>query len=287
MLIPVPESIPPGLIRDLIITAFFLATLLTLRHIIHRALMAREDLEPELRRRWLTVSRNTLMLLMLIGITLIWAREIQTVALSLVAIAAALVLATREMILCVLGTLYRTSTQAYGVGDRIEINGLKGQVVDTTLLSTTLVESNQAMSHKGTVGRLVTLPNSLLLTQATFNESALGKFVIHTVHLTVSRSAPWQQAEQILLEGAREAIQPYSADMVRHARELQRLYGLGAQALSPRVRLVLSNPDHIELHLQLPTPLNERVTIEQRLLRRFLVEMARFEDALRDEKKPG
>jgi small-conductance mechanosensitive channel len=265
-----PELLHEGFIRDLIITFVFSSVLLGIRYALRRAILRRDAIEPDMKRRWLVSVRNATFLLFLMGITLIWAREIQTVALSMVAIAAALVLATREMILCLLGSLYRTSTHAYSIGDRIEINGLKGQVIDTDLLSTTLIESNQAVAHKGTVGRLVTLPNSLLLTQPAFNESGLGRFVIHTIHVNIGRNDDWQHAETVLLAAAREAITPYSSDMVKHARDFQRRYGLGAPALVPRLRMVLNDHECIELHLQLPTPINERVTIEQRILRTFL-----------------
>lgn len=265
-----PELLHEGFIRDLIITLVFGSVLLGTRYALRRAILRRDELEPDMKRRWLVSVRNATFLLFLMGIMLIWAREIQTVALSMVAIAAALVLATREMILCLLGSLYRTSTNAYSIGDRIEINGLKGQVIDTDLLSTTLIESNQAVAHKGTVGRLVTIPNSLLLSHPAFNESGLGRFVIHTIHVNIRREDDWQQAETVMLAAAREAITPYSSDMVKHARDFQRRYGLGAPALVPRLRMVLSDHECIELHLQLPTPINERVTIEQRILRSFL-----------------
>ena len=119
-----PELLHEGFIRDLIITFVFGSVLLGIRYALRRAILRRDALEPDMKRRWLVSVRNATFLLFLMGIMLIWAREIQTVALSMVAIAAALVLATREMILCLLGSLYRTSTNAYSIGDRIEINGL-------------------------------------------------------------------------------------------------------------------------------------------------------------------
>jgi len=97
-----PELLHEGFIRDLIITFVFGSVLLGIRYALRRAILRRDALEPDMKRRWLVSVRNATFLLFLMGIMLIWAREIQTVALSMVAIAAALVLATREMILCLL-----------------------------------------------------------------------------------------------------------------------------------------------------------------------------------------
>lgn len=265
-----PDFVDAAFIRDLLASLAFFFVLIALRALLRRAILKREALEPEMKRRLLVSLRNTIFVIFLIGMALIWASEIETVAVSMVAIAAALVLATREMILCLLGSLYRTSTNAYSIGDRIEVNGLKGQVIDADMLSTTLIESNQATALKGTVGRVVTFPNSLLLSQPVFNESVLGRFVIHTVHVNIRREDDWQAAESSLLAAAREEVSHYSKDLVRHARELQRSYGLGAPALVPRVRMVLTSHKEIELHLQLPTPINERVNVEQRILRGYL-----------------
>ncbi len=265
-----PDFIDAAFLRDCAASLAFFLVLLTLRALLGRTILKRDSLEPEMKRRWLVSLRNLTLVIFLLGMALIWASEIETVAVSMVAIAAAMVLATREMILCLLGSLYRTSTHAYSIGDRIEINGIKGQVIDSDMLSTTLIESNQATALKGTVGRVVTFPNSLLLSQAVCNESVLGRFVIHTVHVNIRREDDWQAAENVLLTAAREEVGNYSKELVKHARELQRSYGLGAPALVPRVRMVLTSHKEIELHLQLPTPINERVNVEQRILRIYL-----------------
>lgn len=265
-----PDFVDAGLIRDLLTSLAFFLVLMAVRVLLRRAILGRETLEPEMKQRWLVGLRNIIFVIFLLGMALIWSSEIETVAVSMVAVAVALVLATREMIMCLLGSLYRSSTNAYSIGDCIEINGFKGQVMDADLLSTTLIESNLATAPKGTVGRVVTFPNSLLLIQPLFNESMLGRFVIHNVHVNIARADDWQAAEASLLAAAREEVSQYAKELVRHARELQRSHGLGVPALAPRVRMVLTSHEEIELHLQLPTPINERVNVEQRILRSYL-----------------
>lgn len=262
-----PGFIDAAFLRDLLITGIYFVTLLAVRFAIGHTILKRENLEPEMKRRWIVTSRNITFVLFLVGLALIWASEIETVAVSMVAVAAALVLATREMILCLLGALYRSSTNAYSIGDRIEINGLKGQVMDADLLSTTVIEITQASVTKGSVGRVVTIPNSLLLTQSVFNESQLGRFVMHTVSVQLPRASDWQAAEAVMMQVARDEIGRYASDLVKHARELQRQHGLGVPVLTPRVRLILDNFEYTGLQLYLPVPMVERFDIEQRVIR--------------------
>ncbi|KAF0814085.1 hypothetical protein IGB42_00982 [Andreprevotia sp. IGB-42] len=272
------ENLLPSLadrtvLRDLITTVVFMVVLLLLRTLVRRAILQRSDLSAENKRRWLVTVRNLALVLAFIGLVLIWAHELQTLAVSLVAIAAAIVLATKEMILCMMGSIYRTSTHVFSVGDRIEINNIKGQVIDTNLLSFTIAESSHAQPHKGTVGRGITLPNSLLLSQPVYNETMLGSFVVQTIHIAIDRQADWQRAEQVLLGAAEAVVAEYNDELQRHARELAAGYALETPTLAPRLRIALEDREEIGLHLQLPVPLGQRAKVEQRLLRDFLTGM--------------
>ena len=176
-----------NLIRDAVITILFFLTLLGLRAGIRRAILSRESLDSAYKLRLLATVRNLALLIFLMGIPLIWGNEIQNFAVSMVAMAAACVLATKEAILCILGAIYRTSGNLYKIGDRIEITGIRGQIIDMSLLSTTLIESSQACAN-GTVGRCITIPNSLLFNQALYNETVLGgRFATQIVHISIER----------------------------------------------------------------------------------------------------
>ncbi|UXY14387.1 mechanosensitive ion channel family protein [Chitiniphilus purpureus] len=265
-----PDFIDKMFLRDLAASLIFLVALLVLRSLTRHAILKRDDFGPEVKLRWLVNLRNGTLVVAMIGMVLIWAKEIETLAVSLVAIAAAIVLATREIILCMIGAIYRTSTHAYAVGDRIEINGLRGQVIDINLLSTTLIESSQVVARKGTVGRGITFPNSLVLSHPVFNETMLGSYVMHTVHVNLNRGEDWAAAEHAMLEAAHAVVAEYADDLDKHARELQRGQALESAALEPRLLLSLDDREAVSLHLQLPVPLGQRARIEQRILRAVL-----------------
>ena len=75
------------------------------------------DFSIESKRRFLVVSRNVTLLLVLFGLAAIWAAQIQTLALSMFAVAAAVVVATKELIMCLSGSILRSATKQYSVGD--------------------------------------------------------------------------------------------------------------------------------------------------------------------------
>lgn len=268
-----------NVLRDLALTILFLASVLALRAGGRKAILHRDDFSLETKRRWLVSLRNAVLGLTVLGMVFIWGQEIQTLAVSLIAVAAALVLATKEVILCMLGSIYRTSSRVYEIGDRIEIAGLKGQVIDINLVATTLIESSRAEHHKGTVGRGIKIPNSMLFGNPVFNETMMGHFAIQTVHINIERNADWQRAESILLESGRTIIAEYAEQLAQHAKDISSDYIIDTPLQQPRVRLILDDIDTIGLQLQLPAPLGLRAKIEQRILRDFLRQSGAGESA--------
>ena len=87
------------------------------------------------------VQRNVTMLLILLGLAMIWGgRRFKLLALSMFAVAAAIVVATKELIMCLSGSILRSVTKQYSIGDYIEINGLRGRVVDINMLNTLMMQ---------------------------------------------------------------------------------------------------------------------------------------------------
>lgn len=139
--------------------------LLIARLIAGRALRRRDDLTQQVARRWTANIRNVLILVAVIGLIMIWAPQLRTFALSLTAVAVAIVVATKELILCLSGAALRTFTRAFSVGDVVEVGTTKGEVLDLNLLAARLKEFESTDGSMVPTGRTITLPYSLLFTQ--------------------------------------------------------------------------------------------------------------------------
>ena len=236
---------------------------LLLRSISFR-LLKRSSWPEEVRIRTRVQLRGFLLLGWVAGLTLIWAAELRTAAISAVAIAAALVLATKELLLCLLGSFVRATSGAYSTGDRIEIASFRGDVIDLRPLTTTIMEVGPG--HRRT-GRVIVLPNSLLLSTPVRHESFTEDFVLHTIVLPVSRDADWQAIEQRMLAAALDVSAEYSARARASLARSAVRQGLPELSTEPRVYLHVPDPDRILLVLRMPSPAKERGRIEQAVLR--------------------
>lgn len=257
----------PELRRNLIATAAVLIVALIVRFGSRRWIRRAPTASEQTRLRWFSTARNLTLAFAIFAVGLIWANELQTFALSMVAIAAAIVLATKELIMCLSGSLLRAGSGAFAVGDRVEMGGVRGDVIDTTLLTTTLLEVGPG--HMRT-GRSVTVPNSAMLSGSVVNETFMDEYVVHVITVPVDPKTGWEAAEAALLEAATEACDEYVEPARRFMDALSARHGLPKLSVDPRVLVSIPKPDELALVLRVPSPVRERGKVEQRILRGFL-----------------
>lgn len=91
---------------------------------------------------------------------------------SLGVVGFAITFALQQPLFSLIGWLYIVVKRPYVVGDRVKIEDAKGDVIDIDFLVTTLWEINgDLVSSNQPSGRLVTLPNSTVLSTQVFNYS--------------------------------------------------------------------------------------------------------------------
>ena len=261
------EPILPDALHSLIL----LAVVLVLRLVLVRGVLSRESLPVEARRRWAVNIRNILALVFGVGLVFIWAHQLSAFAVSLVAIAVALVLATKELILCISGTVLRIGVNAFSLGDRIEIGRIRGNVVDQSLLATTVLETGPNHISSQYTGRAVVFPNSLLLSTPLINETYMKEYIVHVLTIPLTTDDDWQAAEKILLDSAKAECGPFMDEARLHMKELEGKNWLDAPSVEPRVSLHIPEPGKINLLLRIPTPAHRTSRVEQAILRRFLL----------------
>ena len=258
------------LIKNAVITLLLWAAALAARQLVLKSLKAR-GLAPADARRWMSSSRNMMLVVLLAGTATVWFDELKTFAFSLVAFTAAIVIATKELIMGAGGTFLRTSSRSFAIGDRIEVAGLRGDVIDTSLFTTTLLEIGPGRIGHQQTGRAVTIPNAILLMQPVINETFSDAFVLHTFEVCIPRDEHWGAAEAALLLACQEAHAPYAADARAHFDRRLSERGIETPTIDARVLIRVDTPLQLTLVARLPVPAKRKGRIEQAIVRRFLV----------------
>lgn len=245
-------------------------TLLIIRIVVDRLLAANQGVPVEERRRWSINTRNGLFLTGLAGIGFIWANELQTLAVSMLAFAAALILATKELIMCLSGGVVRQMSNSYGLGDHIELGAVRGRVVDIGLLSTTVMEIGPNHSSHQMTGRALTFPNSLLLSTPVIRENYMGEYVMHIINVPLAYIVPPVQAERLLMAAAENTCLPHMELARQHMEEMAKRYLVDIPSVEPRISIQPVDEKRYQLILRIAIPARERQRIEQAILHQFM-----------------
>ncbi len=256
----------PELRRQLLASLGLVVTALLLRSFFWRLLRGTDRVTTRERLRWGVAARNGALAVIVVGLVVIWGSELQGFAVSVVALAAAFAIAAKELFMCVSGSLVRAVSRSFDVGDRIEVRGLRGDVIDTNILSTTLLEVGPG--HQRT-GRALTIPNSVLLTDHVVNETFTGDFVLHFIELPTTKER-WLEDEERALTIAEEVCGGLADDARAEIDAVGKRSGLSPFSVSPRVMLQHPTADEVRLLLRVPTRARSKGRTQQTILRRYL-----------------
>ncbi|UZN52514.1 mechanosensitive ion channel family protein [Cupriavidus cauae] len=260
----------------LIVLVGVLLVKLNNRFFVSRQLADRDNLRSY--RTWTVASRNLIgavVFLLLLGI---WVSELKSVAISLAAFAAALMISGKELVMCFLGAFMRMLTRPFQLGDLVEIGQYAGEVIDMDALTTTLVEVAPTRQF---TGYTVQVPNSLLLTMAVRNHSQAGKYTLDTVRIPLPAQCDPDRIEAELLDIAQQACEPF----LEAAGQSLRRYGdtrfLDLSQFAPRVMFEPVGTDRLDAIVRFPAPVGGRLPVAQQIIRRF------YRQRMSDSKEAG
>ena len=167
----------------------FSALIILLISIVRRVTLAkiRGDVAflSEDQRNWMSRTKNGAFAMMVLSLFILWQSEINEFALSLTAIAVAVVVASKEIILCFTGSIQRASSRSFRIGDWIEVGKLCGEVIEHNMMATVIQEIDLYHGQYHFTGKTATLPNSMFFTYPVKNLNFMKRYVYHDFSIVV------------------------------------------------------------------------------------------------------
>lgn len=264
----------PGQWERVIATVLMVLVGATLTHLWARYLARGEVISNEKRRVHLVWVRNTIWFVVLFVIISVWASTIAGFALSLAAVAGAMLIVSKELLMCVLGYLYLTLVRPFKVGDLIESSLFSGRVVDIDMFATTLAE----YGHAGQVtGKVVEFPNGLLLTTPVKNVSPTGEYVLHLMRVPVPAAMVCDlvSIEDTARTAAELATREWQEQAEAHFRKLANEDFISYSSGRIKVLWDFVDPEHLMLIIRITCPVAMRLKVEQSVFRAIWLEVSR------------
>lgn len=165
----------------------------------------------------------------------IWLEEFGSLATFLGLLSAGLAVALKEPVANLAGWAFVVWRRPFQPGDRIEVLGRVGDVIDQRLFQFTLLEVGTRAGAEQSTGRLIHIPNGRLFTEPVTNYTRSFPYVWNEVFVTVTFESNWREAKQILLGIAQEKTEALSEDAARKVRQAAREFMIFYSKLTPTV----------------------------------------------------
>lgn len=211
--------------------------------------------------------------MLLLYMLFLWARNINSLTIFLGIASVGLALALQEVILCAAGWINIVVRRPFEVGDRIEMGGVKGDVIDIRLVQTSLLEIGNWVEQDQSTGRIVNIPNSMIFKKENFNYNKGFEFIWNEIKVLVTFESDWKRVEGIMLKHARAQAVGMEEVVQKKIHAMTRRYMIHYDKLSPIVYVSIRGSG-IELALRYLTQAKLRRTTHDALSRAILDDFA-------------
>lgn len=140
------------------------------------------------------------LILTVIIILFIWEKQIENIITFISFVGAAATLALREIIINFFAGIYITVYKPFKIEDRIEVNGLTGDIVNINTLNFEVLEVSQKEDGEQSTGIIVQIPNSKVFTESIKNYTKAFKYIWCELEVKIKLNANLEENKKVLYE---------------------------------------------------------------------------------------
>ena len=258
-----------GLIVRLVILAIVLGAVIGVAEVWRKTIL-RYVSDPRRRYQFLLLRKIVLWFAVILVIAFAFASQLGSVATFAGLLTAGVAVALQNVILSIAGYFFLIGRFGIRVGDRVQIAGVTGEVVDIGLVRLHVMEL--AGGAETPTGRVVAFSNSIVFQPTTglFKQIPGTSFVWHEIALTLSPDSDYHTVEKRLLQVVEVVFEDYREDMERQRKQMERtLSYTQTNALRPRSRLRITSSG-LEAVIRFPVTLQNAAEIDDRVTRELL-----------------
>ena len=227
----------------------------------------------DLRRRYqiMLLRRMALWFLITVTIAFSFASELGSLATFAGLITAGIAVALQNVILAVAGYFFLIGRYGVKAGDRVQISGVTGDVVDVGLVRLHLMELSGSGSDRQPTGRVVVFSNSIVFqpTASFFKQIPGTNFVWHEVTLTLAPQTAYHVAEERMLGAVEKVYAGYREHIEQQHRQMERTLNVSVAVPRPQSRVRLSQSG-LEVVIRYPIELENAAEIDDKITRELL-----------------
>jgi small-conductance mechanosensitive channel len=228
----------------------------------------------ETRRRYqfLLLRRIAIWVLTVLIMAFSFASQLGSVATFAGLLTAGVAVALQSVLLSVAGYFFLIGRFGVKVGDRVQISGVAGEVVEIGLVRLHVMELGGSGTDLQPTGRIVAFSNSFVFqpNAGVFKQIPGTNFVWHEITITLDRDSDYQLVEKRVSAAVDNAFRDYRSDFERQRMQIENnLASVSVGGLKPRIRFRLT-PSGLDVNVRFPVELGKGLEIDERVTHELL-----------------
>lgn len=175
--------------------------------------------------------------------------SVKDLGLAIGLLTAGITITLQELILSIAGSFYIFFVQVYKPGDRIEIHGIKGDVIDIDSVYTTMMEIGEWVSSDNYTGRIVKLSNVFVFKGPVYNYSRDFPFVWDEFNIPIKYGSDVELAKEILIRVAQENLSRFVEESLADWKAVVKKYYIEDAEVNPSLAISLTD-NWIQINLR-------------------------------------
>lgn len=210
-------------------------------------------------------------------VTIVYNEKLGGLTVAIGVAGAGIAFALQEVIVSIAGWMAIIFGNFYKTGDRVQLGGIKGDVIDIGVLRTTIMETGEWVNGDLYNGRIVLVANSFVFKEPVFNYSGDFAFLWDELTVQVQFGSDYELARTILLSVANEVVSAYTKDAETEWAAMLRKYRIEKAHTDPRVALAITDSG-VMFTLRYTVDFKMRRSTKDKLFTLILQEFTKVED---------
>ena len=189
---------------------------------------------------------------------------------------AGIAFALQEVIASLAGWVAISFSNFYRTGDRVQLGGTKGDVIDIGMLRTTIMEVGEWVKGDLYNGRVVRVANSFVFKEPVYNYSGEFPFLWDEITIPVKYGSDYRKARELLEIIVRELVGEYAEHAKLAWKELVKKYLIEDAKVEPTVTMT-ADENWMTFTIRYVMDYKLRRTTKDRLFTRIIEEFEKTE----------
>ena len=207
--------------------------------------------------------------LMLLQLSVVYRTQLGGFTVAFGVAGAGIAFALQEVIASIAGWAAVSLGGFYTVGDRVQLGGIKGDVIDIGILRTTIMEIGEWVKGDLYNGRMVRVANSFVFKEPVYNYSGDYPFLWDEIKVPIKYGSDYRLAKEVLTQIAVDEVAHYGEAAQQAWHEMVKKFRLEDATTAPMVTLV-ANDNWLEFTIRYVVACKARRVTQDRLFFRIL-----------------